>query len=667
MLKRAYSRLEIKSIDEAQRIITGIATSASTDRMGDVVEPAGAQFELPIPLLWQHDSKQPIGNVTSAKATKNGIEITAQIASTDIPGQLKDRLDMAWQSIAMGLVRGLSIGFQSLEESYDKVTGGFHFLEWLWLELSAVTIPANQDASIQTIKSCDVGVTADTTPAGVSASRRVVKTIAKDRRTMKKSIADQIADWTNTRAVKVAEQDAIQAKAQEANRAKDAAEREAFETLTQTIEDIDKEIGDLRVLEAREKAVAVEVKGGSEREGLQGRAGATITVDHTLPKGIMFTRAAMCMGMARGNAFEARELARQSYGDNAVPVMRMIESFGREMGRGRREVIERTAVTGGSTSGTHYLADMVPYNVMNDFIEYLRPGSIVGKFGGPNPGGGPDYPSLRRVGFNERVSGISTGYVAAWKGEGLPAIPTAAVTFNTSLAYNNVAALAILTKEAVRFSNPSAEARVRDDLARAVNTKLDVDFIDPGKAANGTTSPASITNNVVAVAPTAATAAALVTDMATLLKQFTQNNLDASDVVLIMSASQALQISMMTTTLGMTYFPGISMKGGNFRGIPVLTSENLQSVGSPSTNSIVAVKASDVYLADDGVVTVDASDQASVEMVDSSSQSAISGTGASQVSLWQTGAIGLMATREITWAMRRSTSVGYISPAAYAA
>ncbi len=134
-----------------------------------------------------------------------------------------------------------------------------------------------------------------------------------------------------------------------------------------------------------------------------------------------------------------------------------------------------------------------------------------------------------------------------------------------------------------------------------------------------------------------------------------------------MSASQALEISMMTTSLGMTYFPNISMKGGNLRGIPVITSEHLATVGSPSINSIVAVKAGDIYLADDGVVTVDASDQASLEMVDTSSQSAISGTGASLVSLWQTGAVGLMATREITWKKRRSTAVAYISPAAYVA
>src|SRR6516164_2635301 len=63
---RAYARLQIKAIREDARIITGLATTPTPDRTGDVVEPTGALFELPLPLLWQHDAKQPIGSVTKA-------------------------------------------------------------------------------------------------------------------------------------------------------------------------------------------------------------------------------------------------------------------------------------------------------------------------------------------------------------------------------------------------------------------------------------------------------------------------------------------------------------------------------------------------------------------------------------------------------------------------
>lgn len=155
MLKRAHSLLEIKSFDEEKRELTGIATTPSVDSYGDIVEPKGAEFKLPLPLLWQHDASSPIGQVTKARVTKEGIEVVVKLAQTDEPGTLKDRLDEAWQSIKLGLVRGLSIGFRSLEHTYMEATGGFRFLKWMWLELSAVTIPANADASITAIKSAD--------------------------------------------------------------------------------------------------------------------------------------------------------------------------------------------------------------------------------------------------------------------------------------------------------------------------------------------------------------------------------------------------------------------------------------------------------------------------------------------------------------------------------
>jgi len=152
-MKRAFSNLEIKSVDKESRTIKGIATTVSPDRMEDVVEPSGAQFKVPIPLLWQHKHDQPIGHVTEARTVEGKIEITAQLAEVKEPGVLRNRLDEAWQSIKSGLVGGLSIGFRALDAEPIKNSSGIRFKSWEWLELSAVTIPANMDASIQTIKS----------------------------------------------------------------------------------------------------------------------------------------------------------------------------------------------------------------------------------------------------------------------------------------------------------------------------------------------------------------------------------------------------------------------------------------------------------------------------------------------------------------------------------
>lgn len=154
--QRAYTLLEVKEIQEDLRTITGIATTPTPDRVGDIVEPKGAQFKLPIPLLWQHDHRQPIGHVTAAKVTAKGIEITAKFVKVEEDGALRARLDEAWQSVKHGLVRGLSIGFKPLEyQRLEDGSYGYRFLKWLWLELSAVTIPANADCNIQTVKSID--------------------------------------------------------------------------------------------------------------------------------------------------------------------------------------------------------------------------------------------------------------------------------------------------------------------------------------------------------------------------------------------------------------------------------------------------------------------------------------------------------------------------------
>lgn len=176
-MQRAYSVLEVKDVDEDARVITGIATTPTPDRMADVVLPEGAVFKLPLPLLWQHNPGAPIGHVTQAKVTKKGIEIVAEIAKG-----VHEDIERAWKYIRAGLVRGLSIGFRGLDTEQIPNSWGVIFEKWEWLELSAVTIPANAEATITSVKKFDTGVekSADPeipqrdTPAPQSKKGRVV-------------------------------------------------------------------------------------------------------------------------------------------------------------------------------------------------------------------------------------------------------------------------------------------------------------------------------------------------------------------------------------------------------------------------------------------------------------------------------------------------------------
>ena len=154
-MTKAYSILKVKAItdDGDTRTITGIASTPKQDRDNDVMEMSGAKFALPIPLLWQHNHNEPIGEVTSATVTDEGIEIVATIVKIEEEGSLKNRTDEAWQSIKSGLVKCLSIGFKLIEYNYIEDSWGLHIKEWEWYELSAVTVPANPDAVITSVKS----------------------------------------------------------------------------------------------------------------------------------------------------------------------------------------------------------------------------------------------------------------------------------------------------------------------------------------------------------------------------------------------------------------------------------------------------------------------------------------------------------------------------------
>jgi HK97 family phage prohead protease len=291
MLNRAYSLLSIKQADEDARVITGMATTPTPDRLGDIVEPDGAQFKLPLALLWQHDSRQPIGHVTKAKVTKDGIEIVAKIERVAEPGRLKDRLDEAWQSIKTGLVRGLSIGFRAIERSFLDDGNGIRFIKWEWLELSTVTIPANAETTIAAIKSVDTAQRAapgqtphrvvHLTPPGASGHPQ--RKSAQEGATMK-TIAEQITALEAKRAASAARMEAIMQKTLDEERTTNAEEQDDFDKLSGDVEAIDKDLVRLRQVE-RTKALAAKpvIRADTAAEGAAARGGDAIIV-RTQPK-----------------------------------------------------------------------------------------------------------------------------------------------------------------------------------------------------------------------------------------------------------------------------------------------------------------------------------------------------------------------------------------------
>lgn len=156
MTMKAYSLLEVKQVEDEQRVIRGIATSPTVDRVGDVVMPEGAIFRGPIGLHLYHKHDLPVGNVEFGKATKAGIPFTATIPDVKEDGTVRDRVNEAWHSVKYKLLGAVSIGFRALEDGVELMkSGGLRFTKWEMLELSLVSVPANPDAMIQSFKSAD--------------------------------------------------------------------------------------------------------------------------------------------------------------------------------------------------------------------------------------------------------------------------------------------------------------------------------------------------------------------------------------------------------------------------------------------------------------------------------------------------------------------------------
>jgi hypothetical protein len=157
-MNRAYSVLDVKSIDRERRVFRGIATTPTPDRAGDVIDPKGMTFKNPLPLLWQHKHDAPIGQVRFEAPTAKGPPFEAEIPVVKEAGPLKDRVDTAWGEIEYGLVRATSIGFMPTATPERNKSGGLTFPACEVYELSAVTIPMNAEAVITQIKSIDAAL-----------------------------------------------------------------------------------------------------------------------------------------------------------------------------------------------------------------------------------------------------------------------------------------------------------------------------------------------------------------------------------------------------------------------------------------------------------------------------------------------------------------------------
>ncbi|WP_028034113.1 phage major capsid protein [Chelativorans sp. J32] len=653
--RRAYSSLTIKSVDEEKRIIRGVATTPAVDRVGDIVEPLGVKFTNPMPFLWQHDHKQPIGTVKFDKPTKDGITFEAEIPTISEPGTLRDRIEEAWQSIKIGLVRAVSIGFRALEYAFlDE--GGIRFIKTEVYELSAVTIPAQPEALMTSIKNMDAAGVAliksfDTNaPAATGEIERPTKpdpgaagktinhvTLNPKKGTAMKTIAEQIAALEASRQAKAARMAEVMQKSIDEGRSTDEAEQEEFDTLEQEVEAIDGDLKRLRSLEKAQAATAKPVVANQIKTAGMGTAlrnGLSLKANEP-DKGIRFARYAKCLAIATKTNQRIADVAETLYGAADPDFVD----------------IAKAAVSAMTTGNTSELVGNI--GGFADFVEFLTPMTIIGRFGTGT------IPALSKIPFRTPIIGEISEADAQWVGEA-KAKPLTRTTYGrTTLDPLKVATIAVQTMELIRDSSPSSDVLIRNALAKAITKRLDLTFLDPAVAAIPGVRPGSILNGVAPIAAsTAGGADGIREDAQAIMAAFVTANNPLTSGVWVISGLTALKIMGMLNPLGQREFPGVSLQGGTFFDLPVIVSNY---VG----NYLALVNAEDIHYGDEGGIEIAMSTEASLEMDSAPTHDSDTPTPVELVSMFQTNSVAFRAERTISWARRRPSAAAWVNNLAW--
>ena len=153
-----HSDFETKKVSNARGTkglrIAGYANTTDKDRVGDVVTAkAWAQgienFRKNPVLLYQHKHDCPIGKVDKVTVDRKGLFVEANVSDA------AEKLHAVQSLIKDGALKSFSVGFKVKDGKYDHKTDSMTITDVELLEISVVSVPANQESLFSIRKSFD--------------------------------------------------------------------------------------------------------------------------------------------------------------------------------------------------------------------------------------------------------------------------------------------------------------------------------------------------------------------------------------------------------------------------------------------------------------------------------------------------------------------------------
>jgi HK97 family phage prohead protease len=156
-------QIQTKSIDFKSDSLTEQGTFSGygsvfnvVDSWDDIVAPGAFTKSLQnlaskgraVPILWQHDTENPIGVWSGLKEDSVGLFGDGALWLDDAASA-----KLAYKGMQSRAITGLSIGYITRSADYDQKTGIRTLKELDLIEISVVTNPANDEARITNFKS----------------------------------------------------------------------------------------------------------------------------------------------------------------------------------------------------------------------------------------------------------------------------------------------------------------------------------------------------------------------------------------------------------------------------------------------------------------------------------------------------------------------------------
>lgn len=452
--------------------------------------------------------------------------------------------------------------------------------------------------------------------------------------------AEQIAAFEAKRASNVATMKSLMDEASEKGETLDAEAQEQFDELETENVAVEKHLSRLKAMQKLDEQSAKPAVGSNTKDASNSRQPG-LAAPVILEKGDKdedfegqnYTRMVIAKTLARIQDVSAVGIAQKRWGRTNPNLVGSIKA----------------AVAGGGTDDGEWGAELVHIDrYTGDFIEYLYSRTVFDKL------------PLREVPANVNIAGQDGAATGYWVGQS-KSIPVSKADFmDVNLTPLKVAALAVVSKELLRDSSPSAERLVRDALVQASAQKVDSTFLSTDAAVAGV-SPAGILNGLTAGTSNGTDIDGVIADVKALYAPFIAAN-NADMLQFVTTQSLAKSMGLMQNALGNWAFPGIGANGGTLLG------DTVTAGGNVGAGDLILLKPSDIYKIGDRGVEVSMSMDASIQMDDAPNGASDTPTAnTSVVSMYQTDSVAIKVVRPLNFAKRRASAVAYIGDADYGA